>query len=81
MNWTKTVRGLRLSDEQQFISLLQRNPCDPLIYILKVEEITQVSALSYYRILIEKYKEEKNYKLLNLVISYEYILRNDRYEK
>lgn len=72
------VKDLKLENEEEFLDLFKRKPCDPLIYILKVEEKTNVPAITYYQILKEKYEEEGNQKFFHVAREYEYLLRTDR---
>jgi hypothetical protein len=78
MIWMQMVKELDLKNEAKFIELLRRNPCEPLVYILKVEEQVGVSHKDYYRVLMQKFEEEINYKMLKVVHGFEYLLREDR---
>ncbi|MFB5197879.1 hypothetical protein ACE198_23720 [Neobacillus sp. KR4-4] len=78
MIWMKMVKELKPKNEEKFVELLKRTPCDPLIYVLKVEQMVGVNANDYYKILMKKYEEESNDKLFKVAREYEYLLRNDR---
>ncbi|CAM5206370.1 hypothetical protein UACE39S_01731 [Ureibacillus acetophenoni] len=70
MIYKEIVSELVLPNEQQFLDLLKRNPADPLIYLLKVQDTVGVDIQDYYRILQRKYEEEKNIKLHKIVSEY-----------
>jgi len=80
MSWKQSVKNLQLSNEEKFFDLLKRTPCDPVFYLLKVEEKVKVEAITYYKILMEKYKEEKEKKLYNMAYEFAYLLRDNRNE-
>ncbi|WP_309856701.1 hypothetical protein [Bacillus sp. SLBN-46] len=72
------VIDLNLGNEKEVLNLLKRIPCDPLIYILKVQDKIRVEANDYYKILMKKYEEEGNERLYKVAREFEYILRDDR---
>lgn len=78
MEWKQMVQELKLENEEEFFNLLKRSPCEPLIYLLKVEDKIKVPVLKYYQILMKKHEEEGNKKFFHVAREYEYTLRDDR---
>jgi hypothetical protein len=76
--WKQLVKDLKLQNEEEFSNLLKRTPCEPLIYIIKVQDKVGVEASDYYQILLMKYEEEGNKQLFKVAREYEFILRDDR---
>ncbi|MFI8708480.1 hypothetical protein ACIGHG_15695 [Bacillus sp. NPDC077411] len=72
------VKELNLLNEEEFIKLLKRSPCEPLIYLIKVQDKVKVEAQNYYKILMKKYEEEGNMSMFKVVREYEYLMRDDR---
>lgn len=78
MIWKQMVKDLSLQNENEFLKLLKRTPCDPLRYLLNVQDKIEVEAIDYYKILMKKYEEEGNKQLYKVAREFEYILRDDR---
>lgn len=78
MSWKDAVKKLNLNDEQEFLKLLKRTPCEPIIYLLKVQDKTGIDIQDYYKILELKYQEENNKQLLKIVREYLYLVREER---
>jgi uncharacterized protein involved in propanediol utilization len=76
MSWKDKVESLSLPNEKEVMKLFKRTPCDPVLYIVKVQDKTGIEVQDYYKILEQKYEEENNKQLLKIVQNYLYLLRD-----
>ncbi len=64
MIWKQIVEDLEIPHKEKFLEILNRLPANPLIYLLRVQDNIGVEANDYYKILMQKYKEEKKGKFI-----------------
>lgn len=75
MSWLDMIEELKIEDKEKFIELFKKSPCNPLIYILRVQEKVGVEAIDYYKILAKKSEEEGNKQVNFIAKECVYLLR------